>query len=321
MSIKFHGVSNYGDPLTSDLLETSVHLFMQNGFVNIGAFTNVRIPVGAYPSGIGSHSSPQYKLRSSRDLRYVSGRVWESARSDWVWESGIEYDNQPIAISGVYINDVFIPKNTVGASGFIINYPEGKIIFNQAISISSNVKCEYSHRNVRILSSDIPWFQTIQYDSFRSDDNQFQLKGSGGWDVLANNRIQLPAIVLETIPSVSLSPYELGSISRVHRQDMLMHVLAETPWDRKQIHDIIINQWQKRFSGVNKQKLLLEQKYPLTFDGQIAPSGLNYDQITNINNGYTWKLISWDRVRSQEQIASPPMYRSTIRTTFCIDAL
>lgn len=321
MTIRFHGVTNYGDPLTSDLLEASAHFFMQNGFINIGAFTNITIPTGVYPSGIGSHSSPQYKLRLSRDLRYVSGRVWESARSDWVWESGIEYSTQPISISGVYVNSNFIPKNTVGASGFIINYPEGKIIFNQSISENSVVKCEYSHRNVRVLSSDVPWFQTIQYNSFRSDDKQFELKGSGGWDVLSINRIQLPAIVLETIPSVSLTAYEIGSLSRIHNQDILMHILAETPWDRKQIHDIIINQWQKRFSGINKQKLLLEQKLPLTFDGQIAVSGLNYDQMTNINNGYTWKTISWERIRSQEQIASPPMYRSTIRTTFSIYGL
>lgn len=318
MTIKFHGVNSYGDPLFSDQLETSVHMFLQNGFLCIGAFTNVSIPTGTYPSGIGSHSLPSYKLRPSRDPRYANGFVWEGVRSDWVWESGVEYSHQPINISGVYINNVFIPKETTGPTGFKINYPEGKIIFNSAIPVTGNVRCEYSYRNVKIISSDVPWFQTIQYDSFRVDDNQFASKGSGAWDVLSLNRIQLPAIVLETLPSINMTPYELGAINRVHKQDMLMHIFAETAWDRKQIHDIIINQWQKRFWGINKEKLLEEQKYPLTYDGQIAPSGLNYDQISN---NYQWKLISFDRIRSQEQLAAPPMYRSTIRVTFSIDSL
>lgn len=318
MTIKFHGVNSYGDPLFSDQLETSVHMFLQNGFLCAGAFTNVTIPTGTYPSGIGFHSVPSYNLRLTRDPRYVQGTCWESARTDWVWESGIEYQYQPIAISGVYVNNNFIPKETTGPSGFKINYPEGKIVFNSVIPSTSTVKCEYSFRNVRLASADAHWFQTIQFDSFRVDDNQFASKGSGAWDALAINRIQLPAIVLETLPSVSMVGYELGAINRVHKQDMLMHVFAEVPWDRKQIHDIIINQWQKRFWGIDKKKLLQDKRYPLTYDGQIAPSGLSYNEISN---NYQWKLISFDKIRSQEQLAAPPMYRSTIRVTFSIDSL
>ena len=318
MSIKFHGVTNYGDSLTSDLLETSVHMFMQNGFLCAGAFTNIYVPTGVYPTGVGSHSLPSYKMRLSRDPRYANGSVWEGARSDWVWESGVEYTHQPISISGIYVNTSFIPKNTSGPSGYKINYPEGKIIFNSPIATTSTVKCEHSYRNVKIVSADIPWFQTIQYDSFRVDDVQFSSKGSGAWDVLSLNRIQLPAIVLETLPSVSMTPYEIGAINRVHKQDILMHVFAETPWDRRQVHDVIINQWEKRFWGIDKTKLLADQKYPLTYDGQIAPSGLNYGDITT---DYQWKLISFDKIRSQEQFAAPPMYRSSIRVTFSIDSL
>ena len=53
MSIKFHGVTNYGDALTSDLLETSVHMFMQNGFLCTGAFTNIYVSTVVFPTGVG----------------------------------------------------------------------------------------------------------------------------------------------------------------------------------------------------------------------------------------------------------------------------
>ncbi len=316
---KFAGVKNYGDPLFSDTLESSVHMFMQAAFLNIGAFTNINIPTGTYPTGIGSHSFEPYKLRLSRDPRYSSGKAWEGIRSDWVWESGVDYTSQPIAISGVFVNNTYYPNTTVGVSGFKINYPEGKIIFNTAIPATSIVKCAHSYRNVRLASSDTNWFQQIQFDSFNGNDVQFSQKGSGTWDVLAINRIQLPAIVFESLPSVNMKPYELGSINRTHYQDMYMHILAETSWDRKQLHDIVANQYQKRILLINKKKLLEDSKYPLNFDGTIAASGISYDQM--LSGGYSLQPIAWEKIRSQEQLAAPPMFMATMRVTFSIDSL
>lgn len=316
---KFAGVTNYGDPLFSDTLESSVYMFMQAAFLNIGAFTNINIPTGTYPNGVGSHSYEPYKLRLSRDPRYSTGKAWEGIRSDWVWESGVDYPHQPISISGVFVNNTYYPNTSVGVSGFKINYPEGKIIFNTAIASTSVVKCAHSYRNVRISSSDVNWFQSVQFDSFRGDDIQFSQKGSGAWDVLSINRVQLPAIVLESLPSVNMKPYELGAINRVHYQDMFMHVLAETPWDRKQIHDIITNQYQKRILLINKKKLLQDNKYPLNYDGTLASSGISYDQM--LNNTYSLQPVAWERIRSQEQITAPPMFAATIRVTFSIDSL
>ena len=315
---QFAGIQNYGDPLVSDVLETSVLMFMQNAFLNIGAFTNVNIPTGTYPTGIGSHSYEPYKMRLSRDPRYTSGKAWEGIRSDWVWESQISYNTQPIQISGVFVNDVYYPNTSVGTNGFKINYPEGKIIFNTPLPANSVVKCAHSYRNVRVASSETNWFQAVQFNSFRGDDPQFVQKGSGTWDVLALNRIQLPAIVLECLPAVSAKPYELGSIQRVHYQDIFMHIIAENSWDRRQLHDIIVNQYQKRIAGIRKKNLLSDNRYPLTFDGDIAPSGLQYKGI--IDN-YFWQPITIERIKSQEQIIAPPMFGATLRVTFSIDSV
>ena len=316
---KFAGVTNYGDPLFSDTLESSIYMFMQAAFLNIGAFTNVNIPTGTYPSGVGSHSFEPYKLRLARDPRYVTGRAWEGIRSDWVWESGIDYGTQPISISGIFVNNTYYPNTSNGVSGYKILYPEGKIVFNNPIATTSAVKCAHSYRNVRISSSDTNWFQQLHFNSFSGDDIQFSQKGSGVWDTLAMNRIQLPAIVLESLPAVSMKPYELGSINRTHYQDVFMHVVAETPWDRKQLHDIITNQYQKRIMLINKKKLLTENKYPLSFDGTIAPSGISYDQM--LTTGYTTQPIAFERIRSQEQVTAPPMFAATIRVTFSIDSV
>lgn len=317
---KLNRVDNYGDPLISNQIKFSCHSFFDYGLLNAGAFTNVRIPTGTFATGVGSHQSPGYVLRPARDPRQSdsSGRIWEAFRGNWVWESNINYSQQPITISGVYVNNNFIPTGTVGSSGFKISYPEGKIIFNSAIPTTSEVKCEFSYKNVKIDMADSPWFQAVQFDSLRADSPQFQQTvGSGMWDILSQNRVQLPAIVIESSPRVLLAPYELGNLSRIHKQEISFHIIAQTPYDRDQLHDIIINQYDRVIWGIDKKKMLSDNVWPLSSDGSINPSGLNYRQAID-SVTYRWGKIIFDQIRSAEINGRPPMYMAVVKALMSI---
>jgi len=309
-----NNVSQYGDPLISDQLKFSCYNFLDWGLLNVGAFTNINFPTsGVYPTGVGSHSTAPYILRPSRDPRYVSGKVWEGFRSNWVWEDSLSYDKSPIAISGVYVNGTFISKNVTGSSGYKIVYPEGRIIFNSALPITSQVKCEFSYKNVKIATADAPWFQAVQFDSLRVDSPQFQQTGgSGMWDVLSQNRIQLPAIVIESVPRVILSPFEIGNTRRYHKQEIAFHIIAENSFERDQLHDIIINQYDKIVYGINKKTMMASGVMPLLYDGTINPSGLNYKEALN-NINYRWDEFIFDQIRSAEIDARPPMYKAVVK--------
>lgn len=319
---RLSGVSQYGDPLVSDLLEWSCYQFLDWGLLGVGAFTNVNFPSGTYPSGVGSHSVEPYVLRPSRDPRYGVGQIWEGFRSNWVYESGISYSRQPIQISGVYVNNVFRPVNTTGPSGYKINYPEGRVIFNTPIPTGSRVACEFSFKNVRIDMDDAQWFKAVQFDSFNVNDPQFQSPtGSGAWDVLSANRIQLPAVVIGAVPRVNMEGLQMGNLSRMHYQDVVFHILAETKFDRKQLHDIIVNQWQRRIEGVDKKKLANDNHFPLAYDGQINPSGYTYPQMVEPagSGAYSWRKITWEEVRSAEVPSKPPLFRAVVRATLSVD--
>lgn len=311
MITEFNGIDHYGQPLASENLETSLTFFAQWAMLNIGAFSNNRI--NNNPSGIASHSADPSRLRMARDPRYASGRVWEGVRSDWVWETGISYTNQPINISGVYVNNNFIPVSQTGASGYKISYPEGKIIFNSPIASGSKVQCEYSNRSVKILKGNQPWFNQLVFNSYNAADPQFLQNGSGTWDVLSQNRVQLPAMIIEAMPKVNFYPLELGNLSRKHQQEVIITILSETSYDRNQIHDIVTYQWQKRIMGVDRYKLVNDKKYPLNYDGSVSSSGIQYPAM--VSGDYAWKQIRFENVKSREVLLPYPLVGCEIRLT------
>ena len=111
----------------------------------------------------------------------------------------------------------------------------------------------------------------------------------------------------------------MGNLSRVHSQDVVFHILAETKFDRKQLHDIIVNQWQRRIEGVDKKKLATDGRFPLTYDGQINPSGCNYQQMVDTSTTYRWRKITWEEVKSTEVPSKPPLFRAVVRATLSVD--
>jgi hypothetical protein len=309
---RFTGVSHVGRPLQSDILETSFMSFIQWSFLGIGAFSNV------YLGASGAFGGQQSKLRGVTDPRYTQGRVWETFRTNWVWESGIEYGYQPIRPSGVWVNSTFYPASTTGSFSHYFDYPRGRVVFDNAIPASSLVQMEYSYRTVHVDSSRKPWFQSVQMDSYRLDNPQFLQQGSGAWNVLAENRIQLPAVVVEVVPRTRHFPLEIGTTARIHQQTVVLHVLAETPWERDQLHDVFVNQYQKRIVGIDKDAMAKANAYPLQYNGTLASGAIMYPQMISAT-GYPWRQISWIDVTSSPVAELPPLYWAAVEVKAQVD--
>jgi hypothetical protein len=313
---RLKNVQNYGDCQVSDQLESNLISHVQWGLLGIGAFDTVR------RNQTGPLGGDESRLRLVSDPRYSTGMVWEGFRQDWVYESGVEYAIQPVAISGVYVNGAFVPAASTGTYAHHIDYPRGRVVFDNPLPSTTTVQCEYSYRKVRLTSADEPWWQEVQLDSLRIDDPAFLQAASGAWNILAENRIQLPAIVVESVMRVGrLEPFQIGNTSRVHRQDVCFHVLTESPFDRKQLHDILVEQWQQRFYLYDKNAVLAADAFPLTGDGQLRPGASGYPALVEdpSQGGYRWRVCEWHGVRSEERDTLPPLYGVTVRATFEID--
>lgn len=265
---------------------------------------------------LGAYGGQQFRLRPVTDPSYDDGAVWEAHRKDWVWESGVEYSVQPIRVSGVYVDDIFVPVGT----GLSVDYPNGRVTFTEAVSQSSTVECEFSYRHFQVYTADHPVWKQVQTESYRLDDTQFLQVGSGAWDVLAQNRVQLPAVFVEAVPNATLDGLQLGGGVKV-RQDVLFHILAEERFHYKWLHDALILQKDKRLQGFDKNLLLSQDAFPLDEYGSPRGSGLMYPDLVKAtgDGGYFWEQIRISDMRGVEQPRLGHLWYSTVRGQFEMD--
>lgn len=304
---KFKQVYNISEDFLLNILEANFKTYFDWAFLNIGAWFDATI------GSSGTYSTNQHaRLLLVNDESYIDGQVWQGIRKDWVWESGISFSGaNPIDISGVYIDDVFLPY----ASGdFDIDYPNGRLVFDDALDITSEVEANYSYRFVQIYrASDCPWFSTLQYSSLQTDNKDIKRTDDGDWSIAGNHRIQLPAIVIESVPRSRSRPFEIGSHSLIIEQDISFHILAENKNDRNKLLDIIRLQQDSVIWLYDTNKLAQDDNYPLDYNGDLKNNPLMYP---NIIDQYKWRKC-WIKNISLFEIDSihSNMHRGMIRAT------
>ena len=232
---KLANLNNAQDATLSNVLLDNFVSLYDWGLLDRGQFYNINIP----ESGI--YGGDRHKLRSAQDPNYSNGQVWEGYRQNWVWESGISAtDEQPITISGVFVDDTFYATGNV-TKPFYIDYPNGRVVFDTALTTTSTVQLEYSHKWVQVIPAQgVPWFREIQQGSFRNEEG-FQVSDSGNWVQLGQTRVQLPAIAVEVVPAKSLQPYQLGG-GQWTNTDILFYVISENHWECTNLMDTILYQ-------------------------------------------------------------------------------
>jgi len=271
----FHGVETLKDNFYITTVEENLKGFLDHGFLHIGGFVNANIPTS------GLYTSSFHVCKPTDDPSRSPNTVWQTPRKDWVWESNIVYKNtSPINISGIYINNNFIPGPTGNSSvSYKLDYTNGQIIFNQSIPDNSKVSVAHSYRWCQITkASNNDLWKKIQQLSYQPDPHINQ-KDKGNYNILANHRIQLPSIVIETTARNSSQPYELGSLTSFRSQDILLHVYTENVNDANTILDILRLQQDKVIILYDLNKVISSGLYGLMSDGSRNTNGLNYGQL------------------------------------------
>lgn len=295
----FTGVSHIGYAGYSENLSENFAMYLDWAFLNVGGFDNVRIGQARY----GQDPSL---------LRRVNSTTYESYRRNWVWESGIYYQTQPIQISGVYLNGTFYgPAQT----GYQINYRDGQVLFTNPVPTGTTVKVEYSYKlySTYQLNKE-KWFDDILTGDFTPTYTDFNQVGSGAFNVLAQNRVNVPFIAVEVVPRRDFRGLQLGGGQIVY-QDIQYWVCSTEPWHVQTATDAISFQNDKTFHLFNLKFVQDAQVYPFRQNGTLNPSGQNYKQLVD---NYFWKKcrsINTD----VNKIMGSPLYISTVRQTLEAD--
>jgi hypothetical protein len=308
----FVGVSGVGASLIINELENNIKSYLDWGFLNIGGFVNINIPTTNISSfdlhilkpTVDKNQTPNYK-------------VWQTPRKDWVYETGINYNGaNPINISGIYVNSTLYPAPTgSGNITYKLNYPEGKVIFNSGLPASSVVQMNYSYRSIQVYKSEeFPYWKEIQHRSLENKTG-FVLSDKGDFSIGTEHRVQLPAIILETVASSKSIPFRLGDKSLIIYQDILCHVLADNRNDKNNIVDILRLQEDRVIWLYNTNTVVRSGVYPLNYDGSKNLTGQNYNLIVD-NNSYRWLTDRISEVSISEiNFLNLRMYGSVIRLT------
>ncbi len=300
----FHNVGGINESNNLSLLEDNIKGFLDWSFLHIGAFVNVDIPT----SGI-NNSSNFHTLKPISDPTQKA-KIWEGIRKDWVYESGISYGgSSPNLISGIYLNDTFLPSPTgSGSYGYSVNYPLGRVVFNNNVASTSNVKLEYSYRFVQTYkANESYWWKEVQKESY----NPANFKPSGDYSITANHRVQLPAVIVETIPRTVLIPYELGTTKNIVIQDIFLHVFTENAVHRNNIMDILVAQKDKYFHLYDINNVVKSGVYPLNYNGSINNNGLNYPTLCESYKKY-WCTIKDSNIGELNTLSSR-LYNGIVR--------
>ncbi len=302
---QFKSVDSIGKRFLMNELETNLKMFLDWSFLQIGGFYNVSIPTS------GQYGGDFSTLRPVQDKQFTDGQVWEGARKEWVWESDLDYSIQPNAVTGVVVNGV------ASASGYYVNHPLGRIVFTTPISTSSTVKTSYAYRGIQVYKSDdAAWFRQLQYSSYRPDDTtQFQQIGKGEWNIGGQQRVQLPAIIIECVPRAFSTPFELGNgLLQVRNQDVIFHIVAENGFDRNQLTDILGLQQDLNMILYDTDDVIASGDYPLNYQGSLTAADWTYPDLVTL---HPWEKARWRSVVTSEvESPSPLLYEASVRVTF-----
>lgn len=294
----FKNISNINNDLLLNILESNLKHYLDWSFLNIGAWFDVKI---SNETIYGSNA--HYKLLPVEDPSYNDGQVWQGIRKDWVWETGIVYnESSPLVIGDIYINGS--PTST----GFTIDYPNGRIVLDTPISTNSIVSLEYSYRFVQVYrANDAPWFNLLQYNSFRTDSLDIKQTDQGDWSIGNFHRVQMPCIIIESVPRSRSMPYELGSGGLVLEQDIIMYVFAENKNDRNKLLDIIRVQQDGIIYLYDTNKVAQDDNYPLDYNGSVKNGALMYP---NLVQNYSWRKCWFKNINLTELSSEHPNLHS-----------
>ena len=305
--------SHIGYDNLANILEANLKTHYDWIFLTLGGWTSVTIPLS------GAYGGEWSRLRPVEDELYTDGQVWEGARKDWVWETGINY----VGTDGVTYNPTGVGTPTVDSvatsDAYHVNYPLGRIIFDTPISTSSTVQVAHQYRYIQVYrADDAPWWREIQYNSHRVDSAHFLQSVSGDWSVFGTHRVQLPCVIVESVPRGVAGGFQLGDDALEVSRDVLFHVIAESRTDRNNIMDIISLQTDKSIWLYNTNTAI--DDYPLDFQGSLTGTKMYPDFVDETGNGgHRWGEVRMENstISDIEQI-HPTLYEATIRTTMRI---
>lgn len=305
------GVNNIQDSTLSNVLTDNLIKFYDWGFLDKGGYVNIQSPSS------GMYGGNKHLLKPVTDSAYTANTVWQTYRQNLVWETGISRSTQPISISGIYKGSQFLPFSYNATSGYYVgsgyrlDYPNGRVIFNSPVPATSVVSMNYSHKWVKVDRAEgVPFFRQIQQRSFRLDESFFT--GSGDWVQIGQTRVQLPAVFVETPVKTEYSPYQLGG-GQWAKNDVIVHILTENHSTCVDLLNVVSYQNDRNINLFDLNGVYSSGDFAINYRGDLVDKDKNYPNLID-NHPYGTCRI-YDTVINNPTQLTYSLYLGTARFT------
>jgi hypothetical protein len=301
-------------------LKLNYKLFLDMSFLREGGFSIVTSGQAFYDGGITSALVPDEHAHELYTGMAV-GQVWQSAFRQWVYESGVPVDGSliqrnPQVASGVYVQGAFRAPNDP-VFGHKIDFINGRVIFDQPLSLDSDVHADFTYRHVRV------GFEHQFNQQF--DDGYIESKYATNPETSmqlvypSGTKQPFPAVFIE-VDRRTQKPYELGNRSLVTTDEIKLHVWALDDLQRDNIVDILTSQERKSIPLINFNIA------PLPLSGifnEVSPEYIAYQNllrnnriVTTVGSGTPLRYMSYiDKVDAQNE-ASVQEYERALVTFY-----
>lgn len=312
--LNLKGFDNVFSTTLNNELQDNIVEFLDWALLQKGNYQNVSLGEASLRGGDYS------RLKLSSNKNFPNGVAWEGFRKNWVWQSGVNFNPAPIVgnnnnypgISGVYVNNVFIPSSASGQYSHKVDYFNGRVVFNNPIPTGSVVKAEYSYKYINILyANSLPWIKEIQYRTLDAPSN-FITNNKNEYALSAESRVQLPAIAVEIVPRRTIRGYQLGGGQTVET-DVIFHCLAEDEFTRNKLIDIISLQNEKTIHMFNSNAVADSGAFPLDYMGTPVSGALRYPEL--IDRFYRGKLRFKNSTVQNMDLINSNFYAGIVRLT------
>lgn len=265
------------------LVKTNLAYYLEDKALRAGFYRNVE----SLSSSISYGGDLGALQLVNEDPNFDDGTVYQSAFKNWVHESGIPAPrvgiSEPTSYSGVYVNGTFYDKDTAGAYSHNVDFPNGRIIFDNALNASDEVSASFAYKEffVKVVDRQFNQLDEVSFEGLYKD-NPLQT----GIDAYPRpNEFWLPGVFVEFDSRLN-SGYELGSVSNVKDYLFDLHVLGrDTIVD--EIADFISDTYRDVIVGVDYNSA----PFPTLRHGFRNDSYTRYADYANLYSAFRWRKI------------------------------
>lgn len=228
------------------LLKLNIRLFLETHFLRNAAYTNVVSGQQWYDGSIISRFVPDTEAHNEFYGLSV-GQVFQSPYRNFVYESGVPYagtdaaDDPPRLYSGVYVHGRLCPP-TDPVFGHVVDYLNGRIIFNTPQSLDLRVDGDFAVKHVRV------GFE----HQFNQQFEEGVLETKFISNPLTSMQVVYPSGTMQPFPAVFIEvdgrdhdAFELGNRSTITKDTVTFYVWGLDDLQRDDIVDVIDEQIRK----------------------------------------------------------------------------